>query len=573
MKNVWNILFLLICTIAYSQNEITVSGWVTDGKNILPNAVVTVKETGEGVKTDAEGKYKLTAEVGQVLQFSHLGMVSLEVITEDVTKFLNITMYPKIEELDEVVVQKRKRSQKELEKQYPTNKNLIKTAFGIIDKERSGFQIKVVDGDNLSLGGADFTYALPGIMAGIRIERNLFNDPIVFLPRRFNSLQKPRPVLYDVDGQLFRDAPVFINTTDIERIAIIGSVGAVARYGSMAAGGLVIINTKLGQYENEKPFDTARLRDNFFKSDTIDTKSLLVNSNNYSRSLSEADNVKDVLAIYKEQQKIYGSSYHFVLGVYQHLSKDLGNKRIAQRVVEENMRVFNGNPVALKALAYFYQSNEEFKKANEIYKQVFMLRPRYVQSYLDLARSYHENGEEQKSVSLYARCDYLFNTGLLLDEEGTFKKIFDREFNNLLTLKNDGVFEKSIAPLSTSDNDYKGIRLVFEWNDSEAEFELQFVNPENQYFVWEHGLFENPERIKNEKQTGFAIEEYLIDNTLQGSWAVNAKYLGNKSLTPTYLKVSIYHDYGKPSQRKETKVFRLRLKEVNQHLFSVNNAI
>ncbi|MGI9550379.1 MAG: hypothetical protein ACR2MT_04200, partial [Aurantibacter sp.] len=424
-------------------------------------------------------------------------------------------------------------------------------------------------------GGSDFTYALPGIMAGIKVARSPYNstDPIVFLPRRFMSFLNPRPVVYDVDGQIFTEAPLFINTANIKRIAIISSAGAMTRYGSLAAGGLIVINTKDNAYANEKPFDRAKLRDNYFKSDTLDTEALLVNSPNYSRLLSRADNERDALDIYREQVKTYGSSYHFVLAAYQHFASNLGNRQIAQSIIEENMQVFHGNPVALKALAYFYQSNGEASNANQMYKQVFMLRPRYVQSYLDLARSYWEIGELKKSAGLYTRCNYLFNIGLLLDEEGIFKQIFDREFNNLLTLRGEDFIDRARAQLRLADDDFEGIRLVFEWNDSEAEFKLQFVNPENQYFVWEHGLNENPERIKNEKQMGYAIEEYLIDNSLRGTWAVNAKYMGNKSLTPTYLKVSIYHDYGKMSQRKETKVFKLRLKEVNRHLFSVNNAL
>ncbi|MGI9551226.1 MAG: carboxypeptidase-like regulatory domain-containing protein, partial [Aurantibacter sp.] len=112
MKSILVILLLWICTTGYSQTEITVSGRVTDGRNLLPDVTVIIEGTDQGTKTDHEGRYKIEVMVGQVLQFSHLGMLPVQVITEDVTTFLNITMYPKIDELDEVVVEKRKRSQK-----------------------------------------------------------------------------------------------------------------------------------------------------------------------------------------------------------------------------------------------------------------------------------------------------------------------------------------------------------------------------------------------------------------------------------------------------------------------------
>ena len=97
--------------------------------------------------------------------------------------------------------------------------------------------------------------------------------------------------------------------------------------------------------------------------------------------------------------------------------------------------------------------------------------------------------------------------------------------------------------------------------------------PEKRYYKSEHSLVADAERIQSEKRSGFSSEEYLIDDTLRGNWLVNATYLGNKSLTPTYLKATVYYNYGSASQRKETKVFKLGLRNVNQQLFSVSNAV
>ena len=112
---------------------------------------------------------------------------------------------------------------------------------------------------------------------------------------------------------------------------------------------------------------------------------------------------------------------------------------------------------------------------------------------------------------------------------------------------------------------------MFEWNDGEAEFELQFVNPEGRYFKTEHSFFADAERIREEKLLGYTTAEFLIDGSMPATWQVNAKYLGNKKLTPSYLKASTYYDYGTDAQRKEIKVFKLGLKNVNQELFKVNN--
>ena len=149
----------------------------------------------------------------------------------------------------------------------------------------------------------------------------------------------------------------------------------------------------------------------------------------------------------------------------------------------------------------------------------------------------------------------------------------DREFNNLIALKGKDILSKKELKNHVLDEDFEGTRLVFEWNDGEAEFELQFVNPEGHYFTTEHSLAADMEHIRKEKLIGYSCEEFLIDESLPGTWLVNAKYLGNKSLTPSYLKATIYYDYGSAAQRKEIKVFKLGLKNVNQELFKVNNTV
>lgn len=52
---------------------------------------------------------------------------------------------------------------------------------------------------------------------------------------------------------------------------------------------------------------------------------------------------------------------------------------------------------------------------------------------------------------------------------------------------------------------------------------------------------------------------------------MNVKYLGNKRLTPTYLKVALYSDYGTDRQQVHYQVFTLRVKNANQELFTVQN--
>jgi len=151
--------------------------------------------------------------------------------------------------------------------------------------------------------------------------------------------------------------------------------------------------------------------------------------------------------------------------------------------------------------------------------------------------------------------------------------ILEREYNKLMMIeKNTLVNELKTKKVFNAEEGFKGTRLVFEWNDVEADFDLQFVNPENQYYTWKHSMFDKADLIAREKDLGYNTTEYLVDDALPGTWKLNVNYLGNKSLTPTYLKATIYSNYGTLMQQKEVQVFKLSLKNVNQRLFTVQSA-
>ena len=65
-------------------------------------------------------------------------------------------------------------------------------------------------------------------------------------------------------------------------------------------------------------------------------------------------------------------------------------------------------------------------------------------------------------------------------------------------------------------------------------------------------------------------KQFFLDNTLKGKWKININYFGNRSKEPTYLKVITYFNYGKSTQTKNIKVFKLSEEHINMQLFVVN---
>ncbi len=569
-KTAISLILCLLCQMGFAQEVLqTISGTVTDGLEPLPNVNIIVKNTERGVKTNALGKYLIRVHEGETLVYSYVGKKTLEIIVEDVTKFLNVAMYDKVTELEEVrLTQGKRKSQKELFNEYNTNKDLIKTAYGILDKRRSGFSMKIAEGEDLILGGSDFTFALSSLLPGIRIVTNSNSSPLVFLPRRFSSFLAPRPVLFDVDGNLFTETPVFIQTENIKRIAIINAAGALIRYGNLAAGGVVVINTKTGNFSpsetnTDRPSDQAKLRNNFYVKETASSKSSVPN---YLAALQNSTDKEAAIKIHEGFQEQYGNFPHYYLDAMSFFLETYGDRKMFDRISVQVSEKFAFNPTVLKALAYKQEAVGNYEMAKAQYKTVFVLRPHYPQSYLNLANSYNDSGRPEQAATLFARYTFLVREGFF-EQSKVFEDILERDFNNVLEL-NGTLLSGENRIYKTLESDFKGTRLVFEWNDGEAEFELQFVNPDGQYSIWKHTLSEDPERISEEKKTGFSCEEKLIYDP-SGDWQVNIKYLGNKRLTPSYLKATIYWNYGTNRQRKEVKVFKLSTKNVNQELFVV----
>ena len=543
------------------------------------------------------GTYRLSVPEGEVVRYSHVGFEPIEIIVEDLDRTLNIIMVPKINQLDAVTITKTRprKTQKELFQDYSTNPNLIKTMFGILDKETVGFSLRILDTEDLNVWYPDLSYLLNNRFAQVRSVCNIETGLLETSMREVITLGLAggNSSIYEVDGMIYEQLPCnFVDVSNIERIAVIPSFSGLTKYGTLAKGGIVIINTKTGNfspgangiahydqaeirdnnYDNsaiQTPVDEAKLRSNVYRS-TLVSKKLGAENPNYLNSLLESKNEIEAKEIYEEQLKIYGSMPYYILDAYDYFSNRWKNREFADSIIEQNKAILENNSHALKALAYIYQAEERFKKANDIYKEIFILRPNYAQSYIDLANSYREVEEYQKAAALYGRYAYLVEEGFL-STEGDLSTIMLRELNNLIALKGDKLVSKQEQKKVVKNDDFEGVRLVFEWNDSEAEFILQFVNPEGNYYLSEHSQKSDLERIMAEKISGFSCEEYLIYGFLRGEWRVNATYLGNKSLTPTYFKATVYHNYGSSSQRKKTKVFKLSLRNVNQQLFTVSN--
>ncbi|MEX0313838.1 MAG: YfaP family protein, partial [Allomuricauda sp.] len=379
--------------------------------------------------------------------------------------------------------------------------------------------------------------------------------------------------VFDIDGLVVQDAPIWINIDNIRRVAVFSGLQTTGLYGGLGAGGVVVINTKTGTTDTMFKSEESQKKvfnPNFFDGNALSYKEVLLNNApQYLKKLHSCQTFGEAKSVYRALSKQYHGHPYFFLDAFSYFTEKWGNKNFAEQIIEKHYTLFDNNPVLLKALAYQFEEKGFHKKANTTYTDVAKLRTNYIQSYLDLASNSINLRNSNRALDLYLRIDDLIKKDFFkVDSSSSFQKFYAQEVKSAFPLKPNYYAALAHEDLESATLD-GNTRIVFEWNDGDAEFELQFVAPSGQFTTWKHTNSANAELMLNEKRLGLNSKDFFIDDFQEGIWKINLAYLGNKSLTPTYLKVRIYENYGTDQQSKKQKVFKLAVKETNQELFTL----
>ena len=216
-------LFLTLLSVQQFYAQKTVTGTVTDETNQgIPGVNIIKQGTSNGVTTDFDGNYSITANESDVLVFSFVGYKTKSV-TVSASSNLNVQLEPDVASLDEVVVigyGTAKKSDLTGSVGLISAKDLLKAP---ITKIGSGLQGKVTGVNIQQTSGA------PGQGMKIRI-------------RGGSSINYSNNPLYVIDGFIGADIAT-INPNDIASINFLKDASATAIYGSRGANGVVLITT------------------------------------------------------------------------------------------------------------------------------------------------------------------------------------------------------------------------------------------------------------------------------------------------------------------------------------------
>jgi hypothetical protein len=432
---------------------------------------------------------------------------------------------------------------------------VLKLGGSSIGEKPSDFKVLKIDGKKLNKNAATLTAAILEEVPELFAKRNNYNENIIYA----RGTELYGPVIWDIDGVIY-DIPIPIYISEVTSILILNY---------KIKGCLIEVNTtidysKLKNYNYKNHFFTD---EDYYKDDAILYKDIKIRKSIFLNAYEKTSNSKEALNIYLAQYSKYKNDINYHFNVINYFQKKYNNKDNILKILLDYETFSKDNPEDLKGIAYKYQALNEPKKATSLYKKIIDIRPEYLQSYRDLANTFLEQKDHRNAWLVY---NYYLNKGFKIANNDIGEIIASEIISNYNYDKQDDSFKQKIKIKNPNKNTKSDVRLVFEWNTSEAEFILEFVNPNKQVYSIENSIDRNNDLILDQKKKGYTSKEVYIETLGKGDWLVNATYLGNKQYKPTIFKVTSYYNWGRPNQSKKINVYELTLQNVKTQLLKLN---
>src|SRR4030043_198829 len=225
---------------------VQVTGTITSSEDglSLPGAAIVVKGTTTGSVTDLNGHYVINIPMdATTLVYSYVCMLSQEVSIDGRT-VIDVVLNPDVVGIEEVMV----------------------VAYRTVKKSDFTGSAIVVDGEKLIVPGAESVEkSLSGKVSGVRVTSQT-GDPGSsgeIQIRGIGSINGTTSPLYIIDGIPMETGNMghyektsnilsSLNPEDIENMTVLKDAAAASLYGSRAANGVIIINTKKGKQGDTK---------------------------------------------------------------------------------------------------------------------------------------------------------------------------------------------------------------------------------------------------------------------------------------------------------------------------------
>ena len=535
-------------------NDNYIFGKVFSVTGPIQGASIKVKNSLIEAKSDFEGFFKIKANVNDVLSVNFLGMIEKQLLVENLDdKYILLKTDAQI--LDQVTITGTTELSDEVE-----------TSYGKKKKKSVGFSTSTITSEDISPGAVTVVDAIRGKFTNVQVAYNqdgaaTGNKPQIYVRGGTLSINNSAAAIFDVEGLIYTEVPDFIDPQQIESITLLRSMGATNRYGSQGRGGVFLIKMKSLSRKVQKLLNSLKVKGNDYKEQVarIDFDSLKpYYINDFAKATSFAEAKQQFITL---KDGVYELSVPFYIESFDYF-KNI-DKQFAVNILKSIADKAKDNPKALKTIAYKLEEIGDFNAAKIIYQRLLSIRPLDEQSYRDLALIYKENADYDLAASLF---DIMLNNKIKnVNMLGLQETVVNEAAHLYWTKANKLVLTD--FPLKTlktfvPKNDWRNFgfdyRIIFDWNDPAVEFNVQFVDPKKKYFNWSHTVLDDKELLEDELNYGYNTEEFIIEKSDKGKWLINIEnYSIQDESNPTYIKYTVFKNYGRPNEIKKVEVIDL----------------
>jgi|GEM_PF-6300079 len=500
----------------------------------ISNVSIQIQGKLKEYTSNEKGLFKVPANSGDVLFFKALGKYPTSQEVESLKDTMVVSMAEKFTQLGEVII-----------------KNKLSNPYGF-DSIQSIERIN------------DRNYAIRNFIYKKEFEESSTTNAIDFLERHYGfktyfipaigqhvTVMRSTAATWIVDGK--PGSPLDVGSTDnIERISIYDAEPTI----SNPIPSRIIVTTKIALHlrdQQGRDLDY-KLTKNKFEEKVLSIHELKPEID-FTKTFKEIDPL-DWGATYEALKINYYNQVPFYVNVSQFFQNS--NPVLAEKVRNDLVILAKENTKALKIAAFLYDEIENYGISKKLYRHILKLEPNKVDNYRNLAIACANSKNEVESF-------YWF-TGILRmidpSKNPELGKSIADDFRNLLA------HHKSKLPYQKLPNDWLSVgfdfdvKIVLEWNNPEASFKAQFVNPTKRYYQ-----LDSPKK-EDDKPLRFCFE---IDKKDRGNWLVNIEnnVTDDELSIPTYLKATIIKNYGLPNETKETSLIAINDLEKNTNIYDI----
>ncbi|MFD2565334.1 VIT domain-containing protein [Aquimarina rubra] len=280
--------------------------------------------------------------------------------------------------------------------------------------------------------------------------------------------------------------------------------------------------------------------------------------------LRKAKNKEEAYKMYLKQREQYIKLPAYFVDVSNHFRERYNEEVYASRILSNIPETDFDNYELLKVYAYQLQANHYNTQAVFIFKRILELRPEDSQSYRDLALAYENDGKCQEALNLLNS----IVSGEIYEnsKRRVFKGIENISKNEIRTLvhkyKDDldlSKIDKELLLPVTYD-----IRVTTDWNHNDTDIDLHIIDPNLEECYYSHNKTSIGGHMSQDMTEGFGPEEFTLKEAIKGTYFIKIKYYGDryqKVENPTFMKVTMFKNYGSKEEVRETKIIRLTKKD------------